>query len=184
MMNSFHCGWITLTTVTPGKQYRQSTRQSRIAGTGYRDHTNPPAHAYKRLGGPLMPFIVMVYAPDIDAAQDIMRVIEHHQLAQRKKTPIVGVYRFPSKNEAECPGFRCPQHRDENAFGWGRHHTGQHIVHGACQRRRKGFRARLKVALMDLFGINLLPRDVTPTIFRNPTGYDHLEAFPSIAADR
>lgn len=125
-----------------------------------------------------MPLISIVFTTRPDQYRRLAAVIEGGDVGT-----MVGTYRFPSKTEAECPGFSCPQHRGENVFGWGRHHTNQHITHGACQRRRPGFRRRLKVALMDLFGVNLLARDNTPAIFRNPTGYDHPEAFPPIAVD-
>lgn len=121
-----------------------------------------------------MPFIAVVYAPSEDAVQALM--IRHRDASSR----VVGVYRFPSKTEDECPGWRCPGYRGENVFGYGRHHTHGYIVHGNCQRRRSGFRKRLKLALLDLFGRNLLPRESTPVIFRNPQGHDHPEAFPPL----
>jgi hypothetical protein len=84
---------------------------------------------------------------------------------------VVGLYRFPSSKDVECPGWTCP-HTTNKRYGYGRHPKFGHIVHGGCNKREHGFRDRLHRILLDTFGINLLPRDATPRIFRNPEGYD------------
>lgn len=129
-----------------------------------------------------MPYLVMVYAPDDHAANQAMGAINLMSNYDTQPPRVVGLYDFPARAEVECPGFTCPEQRrsGDNNFGYGRHHTGQHIVHGACQRRRKGFRRRVALALMDLFGVNLLPREITPGLFKNPTNYDRPDAFPPI----
>lgn len=128
-----------------------------------------------------MPFLLVLYAPDRDAADNAMQKIAHLSTYDQYPPRVVGLYRFPSKTENECPGWRCPGFKGENVFGYGRHHTDGYIVHGACQRRPKGFRSKIKLALLGLLGINLLPRESTPAIFRNPQGHDYPEAFPPLA---
>lgn len=82
----------------------------------------------------------------------------------------VGVYRMPARNEPVCVGLSggCKM------VGWRRHATG-HMVH-LCGKRNRDYRAQLAVAIMDWFGINLMPRDRTPDVFRNPEGWDRKPA--------
>lgn len=114
-----------------------------------------------------MPYVVIVYAPDRATANHLTEAIDNNADGARP----VGLYRFPSSKDVECPGWRCP-HVTNKRYGYGRDARYAHIVHGACGRREKGFRARVSKILMDTFGINLLPRDTTPAVFRNPEGYD------------
>jgi hypothetical protein len=45
------------------------------------------------------------------------------------------------------------------------------MVH-TCGLRNRNYREQLAVSIMDNFGINLMPRDRTPGVFRNPAGWD------------
>jgi len=122
-----------------------------------------------------MPYLAVVYVNDRQARA----ITERYSGGDAGR--IVGLYEFPPKSDEECPGSRCPGARHESMFGWGRHKSKGYIVHGNCQRRRKGFRGRIRLSLLDLFGINLLPREITPSIFQNPDNYDHPEAFPPLS---
>jgi len=118
-----------------------------------------------------MPYVVIVYAPDRATADAI---VEEHAYRPRPPGSVgqtVGLYRFPSSKDVECPGWRCP-HTVNKRYGYGRHPKFGHIVHGGCNKRERGFRDRLHRILLDTFGVNLLPRDTTPRVFRNPEGYD------------
>lgn len=78
----------------------------------------------------------------------------------------VGVYRMPDRDEPVCTGLSggC------KVVGWRRHVRG-HMVH-LCGLRNQSYREQLAVAIMDWFGINLMPRERTPKVFRNPPGWD------------
>lgn len=122
-----------------------------------------------------MPYIAIVYVSTEHQARQIQQ-----RYAGGDAGRIVGLYEMPAKGDSECPGGNCPAARHEKMFGWGRHKDKGYIVHGNCQRRRKGFRSRIRLVLLDTFGINLLPREATPALFRNPTNYDKPDAFPPI----
>jgi hypothetical protein len=103
-----------------------------------------------------MPFVVMLYAADREHADTL---VMHNCYVSR----VVGMYELTDRKAPTCPGLTC------RAFGWTRHRRG-YMVH-ACGKRRRGWRGRLSVALMDVLGVNLLPRDDTPALFRNPEGW-------------
>lgn len=113
-----------------------------------------------------MPYVVVIYAGNRERAQ---RIVDRYSAGDAGT--VAGLYRFPSSKDVECPGWRC-EHVENKRYGYGRHPRYGHIVHGGCHRRERGFRERVHRVLMDLFGINMLPRDATPKVFRNPDGYD------------
>ena len=104
----------------------------------------------------------MVHVATTDQVDDIRQAVEYD--VDGAKT--VGVYRYPARNEAVCPGMSggCKEH------AWTRAIPGGYLVH-ACGKRRPGIRARIRGTLLDMLGINLLPRDVTPATFQNPEGW-------------
>lgn len=82
---------------------------------------------------------------------------------------VVGVFRMPPRDEPVCTGLSggC------KGAGWRRHARG-YMVH-ACGLRNRDYRDQLighAGGLLDTYGINLLPRDRTPQVFRNPEGWD------------
>jgi len=110
-----------------------------------------------------MPFLVITHVSTIEDAKTIMNATPRGVGGAR----VVGVYRYPDRNELVCPGIAggC------KGTTWRRAMPEGHMVH-TCGRRRPGVRGRIKGALMDLLGINLMPRDRTPAAFRNPEGWD------------
>lgn len=108
-----------------------------------------------------MPFLVVVYTPDRTRADMIAK-----RYSAGDAGTAVGVYRFPSRRDAECT---CQSWGRND--GWTRHPDG-HLVHGTCMLRRRDFRTRIRVSFMDWFGMNLIRRSDTPTLFQNPEGWD------------
>jgi hypothetical protein len=109
-----------------------------------------------------MGYLVITYVETIDQARAMTKAIPEGVDGAR----IAGVYRMPSHDEPVCMGLSggC------KAVGWTRHPRG-YMVH-ACGLRNPNYRDTLAVSLMDNFGINLLLRDRTPKVFRNPKGWD------------
>ncbi len=103
-----------------------------------------------------MAFIVIVWARDARRAREIRDSYTDSDVGR-----VAGVYRFPRADEPTCLGD-CTR---ERSAGWGRHRDG-HMVHGACQRRHRDYRKRIAVALLDLFGKNMLRNP--PSVFRSP----------------
>jgi hypothetical protein len=113
-----------------------------------------------------MGYLVVVHVTSIDQARVIRAGVQ--EAVDGAKT--VGVYRYPGADDPVCPGRTggC------KADGWTRAHPEGHMVH-ACGRRQRyagSIRATIRGALLDLLGINLLPRSDTPATFRNPEGWD------------
>jgi hypothetical protein len=116
-----------------------------------------------------VPYVAIVYVND----PAIARALKDEDVVNRDVGigRVVGLYRFPSSKDVECPGWRCPEVTNKR-YGYAHHLTRGYIVHGACQRRERGWRARLAASLMGLLGYNLLPRDETPRVFQNPAGHE------------
>src|SRR3546814_13961022 len=79
------------------------------------------------------------------------------------------MYEDPKGKECRCKSQRTARTKD---FGWGEHHTYWGWQrHSMCKRAgvwwRRNYGRRLFLAL----GVNLLPRDKTPTIFQSPQGW-------------
>ena len=113
-----------------------------------------------------MGYLVIAHVETIDAARVMMNRLPDVGGAYQGAR-IVGVYRMPDRDEPVCPGISggCKE------AGWKRVRRG-YMVH-ACGLRNRGYRSKIAVSLMDWFGVNLLPRDKTPGVFRNPEGWDH-----------
>lgn len=112
-----------------------------------------------------MGYLVIAHVKNIDAAR-VMASRLPDVGGAFEGARVVGVYRMPDRDEDVCPGISggCRE------AGWKRSRRG-HMVH-ACGLRNRGYRAKIAISLMDWFGINLLPRDRTPGVFRNPEGWD------------
>lgn len=112
-----------------------------------------------------MGFLVIVHVNSIDDARAFVRGAQ--DVADTART--VGVFRMPPRDEEVCMGLSgC------KATGWKRLSPEGHMVH-ACGRRNRDYRQRLAEhagGLLDTYGINLLPREHTPALFRNPEGWD------------
>jgi hypothetical protein len=105
-----------------------------------------------------MPLLVMVYTTNAEQTRRLLAVVEGGDVGRT-----VGVYRMPLAGEPVCAGGTC------RSDGWTRAEDGQ-MVHG-CGRRNKRWRKRISTTLMDVFGINRLPRAETPAVFQNPEGW-------------
>ena len=108
----------------------------------------------------------MIHVRDMDAARVVRGGVETAVDGART----VGVYAYPGKDDEVCPGFSggC------KGQSWRRLHPEGYMVH-TCGRRQRipgGLRALIRGTLLDLLGINYLPRDATPAAFRNPPGWD------------
>lgn len=105
-----------------------------------------------------MPFLAVVWLADDDAASEF---IEEEGTGR-----IVGVYRFPKRDVKLCRSFTggCRWQ------AWKRHKLG-HWVHG-CNLRVADWWKNLGMGFIDSFGINLLPREDTPKLFRNPEQWE------------
>jgi hypothetical protein len=107
-----------------------------------------------------MPFIAIVYA----TTPEQVRAIDA-RYSDGDAGRIVGVYALPAAGTVPtCRGW-C-----KAGPGWTRDASGV-MVH-ACGGRHPDWRKRIRVALLDMFGINRLPRSRTPAMFQNPEGYD------------
>jgi hypothetical protein len=113
----------------------------------------------------VMGYLVITHVKTIDEARIFMNAIPNvgDPIASSR---VVGVYRMPDRDESVCTGISggCREQ------GWRRMRAG-HMAH-ACGLRNRGYRAKISTAMMDWFGINLMPRERTPAVFRNPEGWD------------
>lgn len=105
-----------------------------------------------------MPFLAVVWLRDDDEAREF--------LEEDGTGRAVGLYRFPKGDVKLCRGFSGGCRRTT----WTRHQWG-HYVH-ACNLRSRQWWEQLTMTLIDKFGINLLPREDTPKIFRNPEQWE------------
>lgn len=105
-----------------------------------------------------MPFLAVVYVADDEAAQQFLETDQPGR--------IVGIYRFPKRDVKLCRGFTGGCRRTT----WTRHRLG-HYVH-ACGLRSPRWWKQLAGVFLDTFGMNLLEREETPKLFRNPEGYE------------
>lgn len=110
-----------------------------------------------------MPFIAIVHVTTPDQARAI-----RERYSSGDTGRVVGIYSFPSVDamapDNTCSGF-C-----RAGGAWKRHPTNGHMIH-VCGKRHREWRNRLKVILMDTFGINMMKRESTPRVFQNPEGY-------------
>lgn len=104
-----------------------------------------------------MGFLVIIYARRAEQVKDIVR--EH-------PAATVGVYAFPAKGEPVCPGASRCGHTT-----WTRDIPGGYMRH-TCGRRNRDWKRHLVGSLFDILGSNLLKRARTPSLFRNPEGWD------------
>ena len=113
-----------------------------------------------------MGYLVITHVKTIDEARIFMNAIPNvgDPIASSR---VVGVYHMPERDEPVCPGISggCKE------AGWRRLFPRGYMAH-ACGLRNSGYRRKIAVSLMDTFGINLMPREKTPGVFRNPKGYD------------
>jgi len=109
-----------------------------------------------------MGYLVITYVETIDNA----RLMLNKMPEAIDDARVVGVYRMPDRDEPVCPGVSggC------KATAWTRHPRG-YMVH-ACGLRTVNYRDHLATSIMDNFGINLMSRESTPRVFRNPEGWD------------
>lgn len=103
-----------------------------------------------------MGYLVLVYASDQEAANIVRR------RARTEKSKPVGIYRFPSPDDAPHPPCTGMPHR-----GWTRDQAGG-FMRCECGGRHPRWRSRFVGALLDNLGYNLMPRDKTSKLFRNP----------------
>lgn len=112
-----------------------------------------------------MGYLVITYVEDIKAARVMMTNLPDVGGAF-EGTRVVGVYHMPPRDEPVCMG----QSGGCKEAGWKRLRRG-YMAH-ACGLRNQGYRTQIAITIMDLFGINLMPRSRTPRLFRNPEGWD------------
>lgn len=106
-----------------------------------------------------MAFVAMVYATTPEQARAIAERYSRGDAGR-----IVGVYTLPERGTVTtCRGW-C-----KAGSGWTRDASGV-MVH-ACGGRHPDWRRHIRTALLDMFGINRLPRSRTPAMFQNPEGY-------------
>ena len=106
-----------------------------------------------------MPFLVMVYARDTQSARAI-----RDRYSKGDAGRVVGVYRWPSPDTPTCRGCAT-----KKVTAWSRDPRGGWLVCGTCGHRHPdAARKWLGAALFDWLGYNLLPRRLTPRVFRNP----------------
>lgn len=112
-----------------------------------------------------MGYLVIVHVDTIDDARALRKDVQDVTDTGR----VVGVFRMPPRSETVCAGLSgC------KATGWKRLFPEGHMVH-ACGYRNRDYRERLAGhagGLLDIYGINLMPREHTPALFRNPEGWD------------
>lgn len=113
-----------------------------------------------------MGYLVVTYVDSIDAARVMTNSVPEVG-GVFENARVVGVYRMPHRDEPVCPGSSggC------KAEGWTRVPRRGYMAH-SCGLRNRDYRQTLSRGLMDTFGINLLPRNKTPKIFRNPETWD------------
>lgn len=111
-----------------------------------------------------MPYVIMVYASDEDEAD---KIFNQHR-PDREGSRAVGMYELPSKHDETCNG--CCHKVKGKLNGWSRHPEDGYIVH-ECGLPHKDRRSRIRTTLLDVLGINLLARSITPPLFQNPEGW-------------
>ena len=113
--------------------------------------------------------LVLVYFNNPDSADNFVR-----------DTPerVVGMYEDPKGRSCTCRSEPAKDYglgEHHRFFGWQIHH----FCGKAGKWWRRGYGRRLFLAL----GVNLLPRENTPEIFRSPEGWGH-ESYRPESEDR
>lgn len=112
-----------------------------------------------------MPFLAVVWLKDEEEASEfITTMADDADVAVVGR--LAGLYRFPKRDVKLC---RTSSGGCRHTT-WTRHRLG-HMVHG-CGLRNPRWWKMLSGVFLDLLGVNLLPRDETPGLFRNPEGWD------------
>jgi hypothetical protein len=113
----------------------------------------------------LMPYLVIVYAKNRKAAEAVYNA-NHPEDGTTHR--VVAVYAFPTRDEelsthTPCAGF------GHKTMSWTRSLVGGFMT-CQCGGRHPQWRRRVAGGLLDHLGFNLLHRDQTPKLFRNPGG--------------
>lgn len=82
---------------------------------------------------------------------------------------VVGVYKDATHKTCECTGVSDSSrlYRFHRKYGW--------YVHGECGRVSKRHRVSYGKRLFTVFGMNMLPRKITPKSLQNPETFDYEE---------
>jgi hypothetical protein len=112
-----------------------------------------------------MPYLVIVYAKNRKAAETVYNANHPDDSNARR---VIAAYAFPTREEetevhAPCAGF------GHKTMAWTRSLLGGYMT-CQCGGRHPQWRRRVSGGLLDGLGFNLLRRDKTPALFRNPEG--------------
>lgn len=106
-----------------------------------------------------MAFVVLIH---VSTPTHVRAIVDRYSLGDAGR--VVGVYALPAPGVVQtCSGW-C-----KAGQGWTRDASGV-MVH-VCGGRPTDWRKRIRITLLDMFGINRLPRSRTPAMFQNPEGY-------------
>lgn len=105
-------------------------------------------------------YVIALHTKDPKLAQRLLSM-----LADEDDARIVGLYPIPDRDGPWCSCLRTRKH------GWSRHPKTGWMVCDVCSRPASHERTNIGTRMFTALGRNLMKRERTPLIFRNPQGW-------------
>lgn len=116
-------------------------------------------HAYRK-GNAMAQYVIAVHTRDPKLAQWLMSMLDENDGGR-----VVGLYPIPDKDGPTCTCLRTRK------SGWTRNFKTGWMVCDVCGHPAKHERTNIGVRMFSALGRNLMKRERTPLIFRNPEGW-------------
>lgn len=115
-------------------------------------------HPHKERDARMAQYVIALHTTDPKEAQRILGILS-------EGTRVVGLYPIPEKDGPWCRCIRTRKH------GWTRHTKTGWMVCDQCGYPASHERTKLGLRMFTALGRNLMKRERTPLIFRNPQGW-------------